>query len=131
MDNRAGDHLGEAYDSILLADLCVRGDAGVNGKEMSRLVDSAKEFYRTAHKALDDKDENRAGETALAAKDAAQGVIHYLQANAGKQAGLPLPPIVAHPKPPPPGRNGPPPGPPPGPPGSPPPGPPPGAPPNA
>jgi hypothetical protein len=103
--NRAGDHLAQAYDTLTLAGLCERGEGRQADKETSRLLDSSREFYRTAHKAYQDGDYERAAEAALAANDSARGVLYTLQANAGKQADLPLPPVVGHVGPPPPPRG--------------------------
>jgi hypothetical protein len=107
-EDRAGDHLAEAYDTLTLVGLCEGKQAG---KKTSSLLDSSREFYRTAHKAYKDGDFERAAETALAANDGARGVLYSLKADAGKQASLPLPPKVRHmgPPPPPPGERNPPP----------------------
>jgi hypothetical protein len=110
--NRAGDHLAQAYDSLTVAGLCERGEGRQTDKETSRLLNSSREFYRTAHKAYKDGDYERADETALAANDSARGVLFMLKGSAGKQADLPLPPVVGRMGPPPPRGDRPPPPPP-------------------
>ena len=47
-EDRAGDHLADAYDTLTLVGLC---ESKENGKQTSQLLDSSREFYRTAHKA--------------------------------------------------------------------------------
>jgi hypothetical protein len=100
--DRAGDHLAQAYDTLTVVGLCERSEGRQTDKETSRLLDSSREFYRSAHKAYKDGDYERADETALAANDSARGILFTLKANAGKQTDLPLPPVVGHMGPPPP-----------------------------
>ena len=109
-EDRAGDHLGHAYENLTLAALALKGEDGAGSKQLSRLLDAAREFYRTAHKAYKDGDFDRADEMAHAAEDAAHGVLLTLQADAGKLVDVPPPPFVAPGPPPPPreGREGPP-----------------------
>jgi hypothetical protein len=100
--DRAGDHLAQAYDTLTVVGLCERSEGRQTDKETPRLLDSSREFYRSAHKAYKDGDYERADETALAANDSARGILFTLKANAGKQTDLPLPPVVGHMGPPPP-----------------------------
>jgi len=111
-EDRAGEHLARAYEHLTIAALVLRGDDGANAKEMSRLLDSAREFYRTAHKAYKDGEYDRADEMAGAAEDAARGILLTLQADGDKVANVPAPPVVGpmeRPRPPREGRDGPPP----------------------
>jgi hypothetical protein len=103
--DRVGDHLAQAYDALTVVGLSERGE----GKQTDRLLDSSREFYRTAHKAYQDGDYEKADETALAASDSARGILDTLKANASKQARLPLPPVVGPMGPPPPRGDRPPP----------------------
>ena len=70
------------------------GDDGADAKELSGLLDAAREFYRTAHKAYKDGEFDRADEMAHAAEDAAHGILLTLQADAGKLVNVPTPPVV-------------------------------------
>jgi hypothetical protein len=87
-----GEKMGETYDRISLLSLCLGTERAKLTREDVRLFEPVKELYRSAIKARQDGDGRRADEMALAANDAARGLVYALSASNPGPEALPLPP---------------------------------------
>ncbi len=99
--------LNHAYDQITFATVWMSSSQAKLSREDAGLLDQSKELYRKALTAYRAGQYRRAEGTALAAHDAARGVMHVLQATMPAVEGLPVPPLEAGagaPPPPPPGQ---------------------------
>jgi hypothetical protein len=96
---KAGKDLNKAYNTLTDVTTQVTATREKLPHEMPRLLDQAKDIYRTARKSYDDRDQARAGELAKAANDAGRGLHHVLRATLPPVAGLPAPPPDAGPGP--------------------------------
>jgi hypothetical protein len=65
-------HLRHAYDTLTDVGMVLRADDRAP-RELTRLLDQAKDYYRQAHRAYRDGQRFRSGELALAANDAGRG----------------------------------------------------------
>lgn len=85
------DALQKAYDA--LSDVAARLDAGRARapRELTKLYDRARDLYRDAERAARDDAERRADELAIAAHDAARGLLHALRAETASDDRLPPP----------------------------------------
>lgn len=86
-------NLQKAYDA--LTDVAAWTEAGRarTPRELTPLIDQAKDLYRDAVRASRDDEPRRGDEMATAAHDAARGLVHALRANAPSFRGLPAPPL--------------------------------------
>jgi hypothetical protein len=112
LGERAIGPLNHAYDQITFASVWMNASQAKLSKEDSSVLDQSKDLYRKALQAYRAGQYRRAEATALAAHDAARGVVHVLQAHTAAVEGLPAPPLeadVGAPPPPRPGRDAPPP----------------------
>ncbi len=96
-DAKAGKDLRKAYDAIADVSVQMNNTREKLPPQWTRLLDDAKDFYRTAKNRLDEGDAYRAGELAKAAHDAGRGLRHVLRATLPPVAGLPAPPADAGP----------------------------------
>jgi hypothetical protein len=94
-EDRGPDPLRLAYDTITLVSVWMSAPQAKLPEDWARFVDQAKEYYRNAHATYQKGDYRRAAELALAANEAARGVLQVLRANAAGVTGLPAPPEPA------------------------------------
>jgi hypothetical protein len=87
------DHLQKAYDA--LTDVAAWTDRGRARppRDLTPLIDQAKDLYRDALRAAREDELWRADELAAAAHDAARGLVHALRADAPEARGVPVPPL--------------------------------------
>ncbi len=95
---KAGKDLNKAYDTLTEVSLALAVTREKLPRELTKLQDHAREFYRSALRSFEDNDTYRAGEMAKAANDAARGLKHWLRASAAAVPGLPAPPPDMGPK---------------------------------
>jgi hypothetical protein len=91
-DVQAAGLLHQTYDNLTLVRVWMSSDRARLPEDQARLADQAEELYRTAHKAYKDGDYARATGLAVAAADAAHGLMSALHAVTKPVAGLPPPP---------------------------------------
>src|SRR5262249_54061175 len=93
-DARLSSILNEAYDQLMTVSLWMSSDQAHLPREDGRLLDDAKEYYRSAIQANSPRIANgrRAEALGLAATDAARGLLLALSARAAPGVGLPPPP---------------------------------------
>jgi hypothetical protein len=92
MAPRAIGPLNQAYDMIGAVTVWMRFDHEKLSSEHVGLLEQAKDFYKQGHKAFHEGQDRRATELALAASDAARGLLLMLSAKEPKIDGLPTPP---------------------------------------
>lgn len=86
------DHLQKAYDALTEATAWTEGRRTRSPRDLTPLIDQAKDLYRDAVRAAREDELERADELAAAAHDAARGLVHALRADAPAARGIPLPP---------------------------------------
>jgi hypothetical protein len=85
--------LQKAYDA--LTDMAAWTEVGRARppRDLAPLIDQAKDLYRDAVRAAREDESRSANELALAAHDAARGLVHALRADAPVVRGIPVPPV--------------------------------------
>lgn len=87
------DHLQKAYEALTDVSAWSESGRARTPRDLTPLIDQAKELYRDAVRAARDEEPRRAHELAAAAHDAARGLVHALRAEAPAVRGIPLPPL--------------------------------------
>jgi hypothetical protein len=91
-DVRAGDALHRAYDALTLLSVWTSANKVKLPDDLAPLVDPAKDFYRQAHQAYQQRNYTKSEGLAYASFAAAQGMINIMHALTPPAAGLPAPP---------------------------------------
>jgi hypothetical protein len=90
---KAAKDLNKAYDTLTEVSLAQSGAKEKLPRDLAKLFDQARDYYRSAVRSFEDGDTSRAGELAKAANDAGRGLKHWLRANGPAVPGLPAPPV--------------------------------------
>jgi hypothetical protein len=86
------DHLRHAYDTLSEVALLLAHAEGSSSDRDQTLFDEASQLYRSALKAREDGQIERAGELGVAANDGGRGLRHLLRATLKSNVDLPPPP---------------------------------------
>ena len=86
------DHLRHAYDTLSEVALLLDHAEGRSAERSQPLFDEASQLYRSALKAREDGQTERAGELGVAANDGGRGLRHLLRATMKSKVDLPPPP---------------------------------------
>lgn len=86
------DHLRHAYDTLTEVALLLEHAEGPSAERAKPLFAEASELYRSALKAREDGQIERAGELGVAANDGGRGLRHLLRATMKSNVDLPPPP---------------------------------------
>lgn len=86
-------NLQKAYDALTDVAAWTEGGRARPPRDLAPLIDQTKDLYRDAVRAAREDEPRRADELAIAAHDAARGLMHALRADAPVVRGIPVPPV--------------------------------------